>query len=139
VTTARATSTKPTGARIQKRRLRLPVKGAPRRIAAATLIYVLLLTLMGGRLVQIQVIDRDTYADRSIAQRNVTIDLPARRGRVYDRDGAVLASSVDSATIFADPRAFKPHELPTGPSFLRPATRPRWPARSRHCSGATPT
>ena len=83
-------------------------------MAAATLIYVMLLTVMGGRLLQVQVIERDTYADRSIAQRNVTVNLPARRGRVYDRDGAVLAASVDSATIFADPRAFKPREVPDG-------------------------
>lgn len=96
------------------------MKGAPRRIAAATLIYASVIGVMGGRLVQVQVVERETYADRSVAQRNVTVNLPARRGRVYDRDGAVLAASIDSATITADPRAFKPREAPDG-TMIPPA------------------
>lgn len=73
-----------------------------------TLILALLLGGVVARLVQVQVVDADAYAERGEAQRARSITLPARRGRILDRDGDILAMSVDSATVYADPRAFLP-------------------------------
>lgn len=94
--------------RRHSRRLRLPAVPHERRILAALVLFALIFGLVGYRLVDVQMIRADEYAERGAAQRARTIDLPARRGRFYDRQGDVLATSVDSATIYADPRAFRP-------------------------------
>lgn len=77
-------------------------------------IYGLVALLIFGQLIRIQVVDDPGYAARSIAQRARTIDLPGERGRIYDRDGDVLATTIRSATIYADPRAFQGRETPDG-------------------------
>lgn len=78
-----------------------------RRIRWTLVIYLLCAALVVGKLVEIQVVNADAYAETGVRQRARTIDLPATRGRIYDRSGEVLATSVDSATLYADPRAFR--------------------------------
>ncbi len=85
-----------------------------RRIRWLLVIYGLVFLVCFGQLTRIQVVDAHDLADRSIAQRARTIDLAATRGRLYDRDGDVLATSVQSATVYADPRAFRDGETPSG-------------------------
>jgi cell division protein FtsI (penicillin-binding protein 3) len=85
-----------------------------RRIRWLLLIYGLLFMVTFGGLVNIQIINAPDYADRSVRQRARTVELVATRGRVYDREGDVLATSVQSATIYADPRAYRPTETPAG-------------------------
>lgn len=91
---------------------------AVRRIRVALGLFVVLALASVGQLVNIQVLRADEYADRGSRQRVRTVELPATRGRIYDRDGEVLATSVTAATVFADPRAFRPSETPDG--LLRP-------------------
>jgi cell division protein FtsI (penicillin-binding protein 3) len=85
-----------------------------RRIRWLLVIYALLMLITVGKLVEIQVVNADTYADLGVRQRARTIDLPATRGRVYDRDGDVLATSVQAATIYGDPRVFRGTTTPDG-------------------------
>ena len=94
-----------------------------RRIRWLLVIYGLVFLISLGQLARIQVVDAHEYADRSIAQRARTIDLAATRGRMYDRDGDVLATSVQAATIYADPRAYREREAPGGQS-VPPAGEP---------------
>lgn len=91
--------------------------------------YLVVLALLGGRLAQVQLVESERYADRSVEQRLRTIELPATRGRIYDRDGDVLATSVESATIYADPRAYRPRTLPDG-SVVQPETTPAEAAKT---------
>ena len=93
-------------------------------MAGLLVTYLLVLGALGGRLVQVQVVDADQYAGRSVDQRLRTVELPATRGRLYDRDGDVLATSVQSATIYADPRAYRPHEAADG-TTVTPEVTPR--------------
>jgi cell division protein FtsI (penicillin-binding protein 3) len=85
-----------------------------RRIRWLLLIYGLIFAVTFGALVNIQVVNAPDYADRSVRQRARTVELVATRGRLYDREGDVLATSVQSATIYADPRAYRPTETPDG-------------------------
>jgi cell division protein FtsI (penicillin-binding protein 3) len=85
-----------------------------RRIRWLLVVYGLVFLVTFGQLAMIQVVDAHDYADRSAAQRARTLDLAASRGRMYDRDGDVLATSVQAATVYADPRAFRPTEAPGG-------------------------
>lgn len=85
-----------------------------RRIRWLLVVYGLVFLVSMGQLARIQVVDAHEYADRSVAQRARTIDLAATRGRIYDRDGDVLATSVQAATVFADPRAYRGSRTPGG-------------------------
>jgi cell division protein FtsI (penicillin-binding protein 3) len=95
-------------------RTRAPGDIGVRRIRWLLVIYALIVLTTVGKLVEIQVINADTYADLGVRQRARTIDLPATRGRVYDRDGDVLATSVQAATIYGDPRVFRATTTPDG-------------------------
>ena len=82
---------------------------AARRQEKHRLLVLLLLATAGfagitGRLVAVQVLDAPSLDHAAARQRLRTIELPAERGRVYDRDYETLALSVDAATIYADPR-----------------------------------
>jgi cell division protein FtsI (penicillin-binding protein 3) len=85
-----------------------------RRIRWTLLVYLLVALLAAGQLVHIQVFQADEYADRGVRQRARTIDLTATRGRIYDREGDVFATSVQAATVYGDPRAFRSGETPDG-------------------------
>jgi cell division protein FtsI (penicillin-binding protein 3) len=109
-------TTNPVRRRIAAPRLKVRDAGAfgVRRIRWLLVIYVLLMVVTIGKLVEIQVVNADAYAETSVRQRARTIDLPATRGRIYDRQGDVLATSVQAATIYADPRVFRSTTTPDG-------------------------
>ncbi len=96
------------------RRLR-PVRGqVERRAAVLFAVYLLVFGGIGYRLVSVQVVNAQEYAALGEQQRSRTIDLMPTRGRIYDRNGDVLASSVDAATVYADPRAYRAEEREDG-------------------------
>ena len=79
-----------------------------RRIRIAFVLVLLVLVATVAQLVQVQVVDAAEHAARGERQRVRTVELPAVRGRIYDREGAVLATSIDAAAVHADPAAFRP-------------------------------
>jgi cell division protein FtsI (penicillin-binding protein 3) len=60
-------------------------------------------SLIGLRLVELQVAGSPALAARGLETRKTTVDLPAPRGAIYDRNGAVLAHSVEARLVYADP------------------------------------
>jgi cell division protein FtsI (penicillin-binding protein 3) len=68
---------------------------------------VLTVALVGvfGRLVQLQVVKASTLTDKGAKQRIRRIELPAKRGTIFDRNGVPLAMSVDARAIYANPKA----------------------------------
>ncbi len=91
-----------------------PARLSRRRIRATFAVFLLVVGLSLAQLVNIQVLSAEEYAERGVRQRARTIELPASRGRIYDREGDVLATSVTSATIYADPRSFVATQRPDG-------------------------
>jgi cell division protein FtsI (penicillin-binding protein 3) len=85
-----------------------------RRIRWLLAIYGLVLLVTVGQLANVQLRRADEYAGRGVQQRARTVELPATRGRIYDREGEVLATSVQAATIYADPRAYRPSATDDG-------------------------
>ncbi len=73
------------------------------RLRAALLVIVMVLSLFGARLFQIQGVDSKAYAARAEAAGLVTLDLPAKRGRILDRNGVPLAESISGVMLVADP------------------------------------
>lgn len=55
------------------------------------------------RLVHLQVVAPDAYVERGVAQRLRTVELPALRGSIFDRNGQELALAVRQHSVWADP------------------------------------
>ncbi len=86
--------------------LRVPEGTSARRNLGIQVILVVGLLVLTGRLVSIQAVNAQEYRERGDAQSQRMVELPSQRGRIYDRAGAVLATTVDTAAIFVDPSAF---------------------------------
>src|SRR5688500_5006415 len=59
---------------------------------------------LGGRLVQLQALSPDIYAEFGERQLVRTMQLPAARGAIFDRSGRELALSIRQSTVWANPR-----------------------------------
>ena len=55
------------------------------------------------RLIYLQVVVADTYSAMAEESRTISFTTTPRRGTIYDRNGLVLATSVDATTIYANP------------------------------------
>ena len=60
-----------------------------------------------GRAVYVQVLGTEFYQRKGEDRYARTLDLPASRGRIVDRGGELLASSVEAPTVWAIPRDIK--------------------------------
>ena len=67
------------------------------------IVTLIVLSLVAGRLVQLQGLDRSAYAAMAEKQRLHTVALSAPRGEIVDRDGQPLAETVDARDVYADP------------------------------------
>lgn len=68
-----------------------------------TLLVLVIFTVVAVRLVVLQVLPAQGYANGGVRDRIVTVDVPAARGAIYDRSGAALALSVEARYVYADP------------------------------------
>ena len=83
-----------------------------RRLHVALVLVCVLLSLLVGRLVQLQGLDASTYVAAAGHDRLRPVTLPALRGPILDRDGAPLAQSADvfhlttDQTLVTNPAAY---------------------------------
>ncbi|WP_380175174.1 peptidoglycan D,D-transpeptidase FtsI family protein [Kineococcus sp. DHX-1] len=77
------------------------------------------LTVLGGRLVQLQGADASKLADRALEQRTSTTTLYAKRGDILDAQGVVLATSVERRDVIADPKAIGSYNLRNGKPYKK--------------------
>ncbi len=75
-----------------------------RRIIAFLVVALLAFGALGGRLVFLQASPPAEYRAFSERQLVHTIQLPAARGAIFDRNGRELALSVRQSTVWANPR-----------------------------------
>ncbi|GHJ44958.1 cell division protein [Catellatospora sp. TT07R-123] len=81
-----------------------PRLGSPqRRLRLATVLSLLLFAAIGIRLVQFQLADAPAFAAVGLKERLDEVGLAAPRGAIYDRNGAVLARSVEARFVAVDP------------------------------------
>lgn len=73
------------------------------RAQVLLVVFAALVAIFFFRLVFLQVIVADQYAAQAEESRTVSFDTTPRRGTIYDRNGIVLATSVDATTIYANP------------------------------------
>ena len=83
---------------------RYPRRGAPQvRLRIGFVLIAMVLSVFGGRLVQLQGLDPGSYAAMAAAEGSRDVILPATRGDILDRNGEPLAESVDGVMVIADP------------------------------------
>jgi cell division protein FtsI/penicillin-binding protein 2 len=83
------------------RRRRTPVD---RRIRLLLTFFVLVFALLLGRAAWLQGVKADSLARMAAKQHRETLVLPASRGTIFDRNGAVLAIGEQATTVYADPQ-----------------------------------
>lgn len=83
----------------------LPVNFAPNsnRVFVPILAFAVVALLFLLRLLYLQVIVAPEYSTMAQDARTVSFVVEPRRGTIYDRNGTVLAVSVDATTIYANP------------------------------------
>ena len=74
------------------------------RLVALFALMAFALGAISVRLVVLQVSQAQELQDRAFDQRVRTIDLPAQRGQILDRNGARLALSTPADDVYADPQ-----------------------------------
>ncbi|MYW66243.1 cell division protein [Streptomyces sp. SID8379] len=92
--------------------------GSPRpRLRMVSLGLTLVLMVFTVRLLQVQGVDASAYAAKAQLNRYVSHTIAAERGRITDRGGVALATSVDAYDITADPTLFtrKATKVPDAP------------------------
>ena len=67
-------------------------------------VFALVLVAIVANLIYIQVIRGPEYARMAEASHTTEVNVSARRGTVYDRNGEVIASNVDATTIYVNPQ-----------------------------------
>jgi cell division protein FtsI (penicillin-binding protein 3) len=80
-------------------------RGSPQlRLRVGFVVIAMALSVFGARLVQLQGLDPNSYAEMAAAEGLVQVDLPAERGDILDRNGEPLADSVAGLMVVADPK-----------------------------------
>ena len=70
---------------------------------AVIAVFLLIALVFLVRLIYLQVIVADEYSADAESQRTVGFTVDPHRGTIYDRNGNILAISVDATTIYANP------------------------------------
>ena len=63
--------------------------------------------LVGGRLVYIMIVQSEFYQQKAAEQQLYDTELRAERGKIYDRNGGLLATSAQVWTVYITPNSFK--------------------------------
>jgi cell division protein FtsI (penicillin-binding protein 3) len=84
---------------------------------------LVVLLVLAGRLVWLQGVQGTAYAEDATSQRLRTTTVVAPRGEIVDRNGVVIAQSVDARAIFGEPRTIAKAQCPvTATTPCNPAT-----------------
>ncbi len=82
------------------------------RTVRVLIVILALFSLVIVRLLYMQVICGDFYEKKSLEQRNRIIDLAAQRGDVFDRNGDILATSIDSYSVYLYKHGWLARKIP---------------------------
>ncbi len=94
------------------------------------------LSVLSGRLIQIQLVDRHRYAESSRKAYHRTEKLPALRGMIVDRREEPIAKSIPVSTVFVDKNhLMDPKMASYGLAYQEASSEPGWneldPAKKR--------
>ncbi len=99
--TARASAPRTAAGTVANLNASLPLVSG--RAKAVLLLFAAVVVVFLLRLLFLQVVVADQYSAMALESRTVNFETTARRGTIYDRNGIVLATSVEATTIYANP------------------------------------
>ena len=73
------------------------------RSAIVFALFLLIALIFAGRLVYLQVIMADEYSEEARSARTQDVPIMPKRGTIYDRNGRVLAASIEATTVYCNP------------------------------------
>jgi len=79
------------------------VKKHQQKIKLLYLLFAAIWIVFLGRLVMLQVVQKERFHQAALNQQNLVIDINARRGTIYDRNLKVLARDIDSRSYYIVP------------------------------------
>lgn len=83
-----------------------------RRVWAVAFFFTILFILLGLRLYYLQVVKHGFFTDRVAAQIKRVVELAPRRGNIYDRNGLLLVTTVETYSVCLDgSQIARPQEL----------------------------
>ena len=91
-----------------------------RAIKRSTLIGIIIFAVFGILLVRIlliQTVDFEKYQSKVLSQMMTESAVPANRGKIYDRNGNILATNITTYRVFIDPSIIKSAEKETGKKY----------------------
>jgi cell division protein FtsI (penicillin-binding protein 3) len=77
------------------------------KIFLLKIIFAVIFLVFIGRLIWLQVVQRQLFLDAALNQQNICIDIQAKRGTIYDRYNRVLAQDIDSYSYYCEPRKIR--------------------------------
>ena len=85
-----------------RRRRTVAVANPHRRVRFMLVAAIFVFTVFGAQLLRVQAFDASKTQAAALDKRLATTVTPALRGQILDRNGVVLASSVERKTVYAD-------------------------------------
>ena len=85
----------------------LAAKTPPGRSRLIVALVGLAFLVLIGRAVQVQIVDTHFYQEQGEKRFAHTLELPASRGRIFDRNGLLLATSVPAKSAWMIPKDFQ--------------------------------
>lgn len=73
------------------------------RVGFVVLIFLAIAAIFAIRLVYLQVVVAGDYSDEARSARTVELTVNPKRGTIYDRNGRVLATSIEATTVYCNP------------------------------------
>ncbi|MGA2583398.1 MAG: penicillin-binding protein 2 [Tepidisphaeraceae bacterium] len=88
------------------------------RCAVMICIVLALLSMLVGRVAYLQTYGREISIDRADRQEHETLILPPRRGNISDRNGLIMAGTIQVRSLFVDPKFMQDYFQENGRSLL---------------------
>ena len=89
--------------RFPKKSRKTGSRKSSKRLLALYLVCLIILLGISYRLVDLQVVEAGQLGEQARTQRSISLEVPANRGDILDRNGKILAMSIEKDTIFATP------------------------------------
>ena len=90
---------------------------SPRRLGVVLALIGLMLVALVGRVAYLQTVMATRIVAKAERQQDSRQTLPARRGSLFDRNGLMLAGSVQTTALYADPKFMAEQFLAKGESL----------------------
>src|SRR6476659_1961473 len=86
-------------------------RGANRRVRVLLFVFTLVFVLILGRAAWLQSVRAQSLGRLASGQQQETVDLPAQRGTIFDRQGFQLAIGEQATTVYANPQEITEPEV----------------------------